>query len=439
MGARAGTQLPKPKIRGSQAFQDALKPIGDRDQAEFKGIGIGVIDFTRSQSKPDVWVHNEDEPYRIGSATKIAILLAATQLRCDVRRVRDLNLISTKEEFDALFANPKLWAKAHAPPPEMPHVRQIASNPPLVSKILDFTNAKVDFAGLDPDGRKDAHYQPVAAVQDAIFAKLHGGSDLRWETWDELTFSDRLWLAGSHSDNVAATSCLSELGVPYVKAVQRAYGLANHDAGMHLLLSGGYDQPKAKRKPSDAAPPRPIEYSEPFTVDDFWWSSRTGKFSDKSSHVPGSAAALTAYMIALMTDQLVIEVDGSGLAGCTTIKKNLGDGGPYDVDKLTEFPGHPGAIPHGVLSVPNTKINLQIDKIGLLATQTRPPGPKAFLRCEFMYLETKQDPAPAHGRNEMKYAIVATGVIADAVPGKNAATKSVLLGAAVHQALLSLP
>jgi hypothetical protein len=438
MGDRAATRLPKPKTRGSAAFKAALDPLKKR--TEFKDVGIGVIDFSRSHSSPDVWLFNEDRPYRIGSAGKIAILLAAVQLRCDVRKILALHpqIVSTPTELDALFGNRRLWRKAKAPKREAKAVLQIASNPPLVSKIFDFAKHPVDFAGPDPDGRKDAADKPVAAVQDAIFAKLASGH-LEWETWSALSFSERFWLTGCLSDNVAATSCLSELGVPWVKAVQRSYGLADPSAGMNLFLSGGYSDITARRRAADAAPPRPLVGVDPITVEDYWWDPRTRKFSDRSSHVPGSAAALTAYMLALMTDGFVD--DGSvalGGVGCTTIRKNLADGGPYDPDKLTEFPDHPGAIRHGVLSAANTTITRQIDKIGLLQPEI---GAKAFLRCEFMYLETTTlDPGLPHGRKDLKYAIVATGVIADAdkVHGTNAATKSVWLGAAVHQALLTL-
>ena len=44
-----------------------------------------------SANPPNVWLHNENEPYRIGSAAKIAMMLAAMQLRL----VGDPNSINT--------------------------------------------------------------------------------------------------------------------------------------------------------------------------------------------------------------------------------------------------------------------------------------------------------------------------------------------------------
>ena len=430
IGDRATTRLPKPKTTGSDAFKAALDPIAA--QADFSQFGIGVIDFTKDSMAPDVWLHNGDSAFRVGSATKIAILLAAVQLRLDVRQILALNIISTAADFDALFSNPSLWKKAKGPAVEM---RAIAANPPLISKIFDFGKDPVDFAGPDPNGRKDSDDKPVAATQDAIVAKLPSGGST-WDKWTDFTFSERLWLAGCPSDDVAATACVSELGVPYIKAVQRSYGLADHlDGGMNLLLSSGYASIPASSGASAAKPPRQLPNPEPITVQDFWFSRKTGRFSDKRSWVPGSAAALTAYMIALMTDQFVNDRSLMfGQLGCDTIRKNLGDGGPYDADQVSP---HAGAIHVGVLSVPDTQITRQIDKVGILGTAV---GAKAALRCEFIYLETKQDPPPAApARANLKYAIVATGVISEAATGGDvAATKSTKLGKAVHQALLTV-
>jgi hypothetical protein len=139
MKDRSTTLLAKPKTRGSNAFKAALDPL--KTNPHFAQVGIGVIDFTRDHNAPDIWLFNEDKAYRIGSATKIAILLAATQLRCDVRKILDLHIISTPAEFDALFSNKKLWEKAKAPKPEMKDPSSIVvgatARTPLTGPILD--------------------------------------------------------------------------------------------------------------------------------------------------------------------------------------------------------------------------------------------------------------------------------------------------------------
>jgi hypothetical protein len=78
--------LPKPTTTGSPTFKAALDPVGA--QPDFATVGIGVIDFTDDPQHPSVWLSNPhpdkpnaDRPYRIGSASKIAVILAAVQLR----------------------------------------------------------------------------------------------------------------------------------------------------------------------------------------------------------------------------------------------------------------------------------------------------------------------------------------------------------------------
>src|SRR5262245_46479886 len=100
MRDRATTRLPKPTTTGPAAFTTALDPIGTQD--DFKDAGIGVIDFTVDPKHPNIWLHNPDKAFRIGSASKIAMMLAAVQLRLDVRRIHELNIISTAADFDAL-------------------------------------------------------------------------------------------------------------------------------------------------------------------------------------------------------------------------------------------------------------------------------------------------------------------------------------------------
>lgn len=422
MGDRAKTRLAKPTTVGPVGFTSALDPIAT--QPDFKDAGIGVVDFTQAPAPPNVWLHNGDHPFRIGSASKIAMMLAAVQLRLDVRRILDLKIISTAAEFDELFRNPKLWKKAKPPQTEMQQIAG-AGNAPLISKIFDFAKSPVDFLGPDPDGRTNP------ADQSAIVSKLPADGEMSWAKWTDFTFSERLWLAGCRSDNVAATSCVSEIGVPYIKAVQRSYGLADRPHGMHLLASSGYDKIPRGSTPPTPPPPRQLTHVEPIPVDDFWWDPRTRSFDDTQSWVPGSAAALTAYMIALMTQEFADPGTslGGGIAACQTIRNNLADDGPNAIESFL--------VNFGVNTVANTTVTRQINKIGILRKED---GAKSPLVCEFVYLETRQNPAPPlPHRAVMKYAVVTTGLISDTTgAGHNAAEKSAALGAAVHNALLSL-
>ena len=288
----------------------------------------------------------------------------------------------------------------------------------------------MDFAGPDPDGRRDSDGKPVAATQDAIINRLPPNKELSWATWSGLTFSERLWLAGCMSDNVAATACVSEIGVPYVKAVMRSYGLFDPAKGMNLLPSYGYDTIPRTSTAGVPAPPRALTNIEPIPVTDYWWDSGTAAFTDQKSWVAGSAAALTAYMLALMRDEFADPRTAlaRGIVACETLRRNLADGGPNSIESFL--------VEDGVKRVPDTQVTKVTNKIGILK---KADGAKAALICEFVYVETNQVPAPAYGRSAMKYAVIAVGLISDTgAAGHNARVKSGALGAAVHKALLTL-
>jgi hypothetical protein len=420
---RNTTKLPTPASSGSARFKAALDSIAL--EPDFKDAGIGVIDFTDDASNPDIWLHNPGRPFRIGSASKIAMLLSAVQLRFDVRNILGLNIISSAADLEAVFANRKLWRMAKPPQAQ---VAPIAATPPLISKIFDFGKDPVDFAGSDPNGRRDIDLKPVAAVQDAIVDRLpvpanpSGVPELRWERWRDFTFSERLWMTGCMSDNVAATTCVSQIGQPYIKAVLRSYGLYDASRGMHLFPSYGYG-PSA---PATSPGPRPLLPAETIVVKDV--DRATGRLINQRSWVPGSAAALVAYMLALVGNNFAEPGDTltEHLAACETIQRNLADDGPHAVASN---------LLRGVKST-TTTVNKEFDKIGLLQA---PREARVDTFCEFVYVETEEQPAPPRGRTFMKYAVVGAGLHSGVGAGAHAGDdKSVALGALVHKALLTL-
>jgi hypothetical protein len=417
-------RLARPVASGSAAFKDALDPLA----TAFPDPGIAVLDFTLDATQPDIWLYNEDKPFRIGSASKIAMMLAAVQLRQDVRRILDLSpqIITQPDEFDEVFRNPDLWAKAKGPVLEMKDIAG-ADSAPLVSKILDFNKTPIDFDGPDPD------QQTTSANRKKIVDKLPADHELRWSTSPALSFSERYWLTGCLSDNVAATWCISDLGPAYIKAVQRAYGLADHPSGgMHLLASGHHiDIPKSKTTASAPPPTRQLKHVEPIPVEDRWFDKKTGGFTDKKSWLPGSAAALAAYMIALMTNGFTDSPgNASALAASRTIQRNLADKfRPSIASFMVDGPDGDGS--DGIASISN--IDRELNKIGILR---RHDGSKTGLICEFVYLETSEPFAPAGARDKMKYAVIVAGLAP--AGGKESAERSAALGIAVHRALLTL-
>jgi hypothetical protein len=333
-----------------------MKPIATN--ARFKDIGIGVIDFTADRMAPRVCLHNGDDPWRIASTGKIAALLAAIQLRDDVRKVKATGLVTDPADFDELFATICSKSKDST----VPAIASKGGAPPRISTIFDLTKTPPDFQGAD-------------VPLDRSKLSDIGDKHLSWTKAPDLTFFERLWLMGTQSDNVAATSCISEIGIAYMKAVQRAYGLFDPGRGMHLLLAAGYSGVNTKtpvNKGAAAPKYRGLRNAESNKVKDLYVDSKSKKASYYSTQ-PGSAAALTAYMIALMQDKFVDK------DGCDTIRTHLAD---EKSDTTTSL------IYEGVDDV--ATISKAHTKLGILGA----------LRCEFAYLET----------SSLKFAVLALGI-----------------------------
>lgn len=412
----ASTKLTKPvDSTGADSLATRLDPIGS--DARWSGWGIGVVDFTKSLSSPRIWLHNGDDAWRVGSTAKVAILLAAAQLRDDVRWVQETKLLSTPAEYDELFALPKLWNLS-----PLAGVREIASTAraPRISTIFDFTKAPaVDFAGPEPGTPDFANIlDRLALVQGKAVHEAH----LNWPLATDFDFSERLWLAGARSDNVAATSCMSEIGLAYLKAVQRAYGLFEPRKGMHLLLAGPYSVERRGIPVSvgSTATYRPLVGIERNRVKDALYDPATKRFDDQDSWIPGSAAALAAYLSAWIQTDLV------------SLRHGLSRGQiAHDMISAYLSRGTPGRETHsfianGVKSV--ATVTLQRSKIGLLGKEDGAPRP---LNAEFVYLETKER---LPSTLEMKYGVVVAGIQHRPDPVLTA-SMTVALGKAIHEAL----
>ena len=199
---------------------------------------------------------------------------------------------------------------------------------------------------------------------------------------------------------------------------------------MHLLTSAEYETiPPKKEKTTDPPLPRKLTDPEMIDVDDRW-KTGPGRYDDKRSWVPGSAAALAAYMIAMINDGLAIPntPGATGVDACTTIRNNLADGGNHGIPSYLI-----GNATHGIKSL--ATVTRQLNKIGILQQDL---GAEMDIISEFLYVETEQHPAPAAGhRNKMQYAIVVAGM-RSSDPGLGAIAKAHLLAEKVHSALLKL-
>jgi len=411
------TKLSKPTTTTVAGGLSAkLDPLKSNDLS--KNLGIGVVDFTAGVASDVVWLNNADVAWRAGSTAKIAILLAAVQLRDDVRVAQAF--VSKPDDFDELFASPRLWKMS-----KIDKVGQIAGpdHAPRISTIFDLSKTPAEFLGPDADSPN------MADIVNRITAATPH-AHLTWPVATDFDFTERLWLAGARSDNVAATSCISEIGVAYIKAVQRAYGLFDPPNGLKLLLAGPYTSSVDTKVPvSNAAATKyralPNSDIETTRVTDAL-KVAPGRFEDQQSWEGTSVAALTAYAIALMQEQLVAFGHGlsAGAIGCKTIRANLSHGSAGF--ETTSF------LVKGIKTV--AKVTKQITKIGLLGKEDGEPGP---LNCEFAYVETEENSAPVGATPKvMKYAILVTGIKStDSTPLHHAVNITANVGAFIHQSL----
>jgi hypothetical protein len=91
-----------PMVEALDAMMNGLISADLSLPSKYDGLGVGVVNFTKDPSAPTVWLHNGGTPWRIASTGKIAVLLAAVQLRDDVRRVLRRRQRPAVDELDAV-------------------------------------------------------------------------------------------------------------------------------------------------------------------------------------------------------------------------------------------------------------------------------------------------------------------------------------------------
>jgi len=431
-----------PMVTALDQMMDGLTSAPDMSiPRRWEDVGVGVVNFTKDPKNPTVWLHNGEKIWRVASTGKISVLLSAVQLRDDVRLVKEVTGSTDPAEYDRLFANPDLWRPTSVfGLGVLVRNREItggskpktaARHCPRPSSIFDLTKDPVDFRG--PEITTAAAKIAVAkklgwkASKPTASARIkdHMPADLTWPQVSQYDFSELLWLMGDLSDNVAATACISEIGVAYIKAVQRAYGLYQENTDARLLLAEGYDSNLTTSVHIHGASSnlRPLTDRETNDVIDALrtkgkeGSTEPTDYTDQKSAQAGTATALLAYLIALMQNQLVSsrKTPGrdNGALACETIRQNLSPG-PFTqsgqgfpgtrssiIDAIAGLPGDPGAVPP-VPAVPGVaKVTKQLSKIGLLLQGEMGVG----LSCEFAHLETENSSG-----KKLQYGVVVTGI-----------------------------
>ncbi len=179
----------------------------------------------------------------IASMSKLAILLAAYQLRADIGiigaspGVGDAGKQEDREK-DLLRAVQQAFSQS-----KDKALQTIANDPktfPRLARIFDLA------AFLEKPSNKRL---PTDLVFDS--GTTHVGATGK----DEWTFEGRLAEALRASDNDAATSCIADIGLPYIKAFMRRSGFSDISGSNKGLFLGEKFSPNWPRRSPEDLPP----------------------------------------------------------------------------------------------------------------------------------------------------------------------------------------
>lgn len=339
----AATDRLADKINKGKTDPDILAEVGERFDTVMKGLGIAVIEFLEvwdvklGQLRPaGAAVYTQgDADYPLGSLGKVMIMYAAFQLRKDVRDViAGVSGIASKADLERELK--KWWSTkdsrwggfiAEAPMPKLDKIfdlSALATRRPIeflgekigvtVAQTSDPIKVNRDFVDYDasdkPDAANVAWLKSKGARVDKTFYQgdleklivalelLEMMDDATMEKWNlivNLDFAERLWMTTLWSDNCCATSCISDIGLPYIQALMRASGFDNADGRMSLV--GIYQAPvgadAVKRFPVSALANKDVQ------------GQMLYRSSAPISNHSGGPIALARFLVALQEKTLV--------------------------------------------------------------------------------------------------------------------------------------
>lgn len=249
-----------------------------RDRTGGKDMRFAVVDLTDG-AKVYAGFRDQEE-VAVFSVAKLLVMYAAFQLRHDLGEVAARSQATTQD--DLIKEARDQWAKAPeqrvknilAPDPSFPK-----AGPPDLKRIFTMVHSgdgwKVDFA----------HSNKTIKELDDLDDQLENlNVPKALALLDQLGFLDRMKLAIGWSNNMAAATCVRDVGYPYMAALTVQSGLYDYDerAGKGpggLWLGGDY-------KDGVVAGP--------------WNPSPVGHFAPA-----GTAKALATFMALLGRDRLV--------------------------------------------------------------------------------------------------------------------------------------
>ena len=233
-----------------QLYDNFQTVCDNHPDLSFGAILFDGDDADSSKWQPYLFAHDPDRQGSLGSGAKIMICYAAFQLREDVRALLKQDGVTAGNVRKKLA---DLWSAGN--PEQKAIVRESsgAFGPPFLDSIFEFGGPLLaDFKGRSNCGinafRDDSkpgalhdHIQELGPVHALEHDTAR--NDERWREILARPFAERLWLTTRWSDNAAATTCLTEIGLPYINALLRAAQLYDEKANSGMKLYRGYEDP----------------------------------------------------------------------------------------------------------------------------------------------------------------------------------------------------
>jgi hypothetical protein len=264
------------------ALQTRIDTAGKylRLRTGLEGLRLAVVDLTNSAKPPVYTGFHDQEEVTVFSVAKLLMMYAAFQLRHDVSELAARSRATTQD--DLIKEAKDQWATAPAQ-----RVKNILASdqsfpkagPPDLKRIftmvhggdgwkVDFTRSNKTLAELEG---LDVQMEPLDVPKSLALI-------------DQLGFLDRMKLAIGWSTDVAAATCVRDVGYPYMAALALQSGLYDYDEQADkgpggLWLGGDYTEGAV------AGP---------------WRHSPVGNFRPA-----GTARALATFMTLLARDRLV--------------------------------------------------------------------------------------------------------------------------------------
>jgi hypothetical protein len=223
---------------------DDLVPARIDGRQPFKNLAFAVVDLSGGPTgplPPPRFAGNLVQSHRqVDSLAKIAVMLAAHNLRSNVAARAASGQAANDVELALAYTQQLMTA----PDP----ITRAAAKPTLVHDIVP-----------DPSGQTDHTRTGGPDVRHVLDLASDGGWRVRFKSnamtpqqlveighedrpaIARLPFAQRMWLMIRQSNNLAATTCLNDLGFPYIAAVSRQIGLLDIPAKRGLWLARDYD------------------------------------------------------------------------------------------------------------------------------------------------------------------------------------------------------